>query len=71
LQNQERITQQTTQRLMDELQPKGAAVSLKAQHLCMNMRGVKKHDTYTTTTSLSGAFKSNPLARSEFLNFIS
>lgn len=70
LQNQERITNQIAERLMLELEPKGVAVSMKAQHLCMNMRGVKKHDTWTTTTKLTGAFKENQMARSEFLSFI-
>jgi GTP cyclohydrolase IA len=70
LQNQERITQQVAQRLMSELLPKGVAVTLRAQHLCMCMRGVKKHDTWTTTTSLLGTFKTNSDARQEFLKFV-
>lgn len=69
-QNQERITSQVAERLTQELNPKGVAVSIKAQHLCMNMRGVKKHDTWTTTTKLTGAFKEDPMARAEFLAFI-
>lgn len=70
LQNQERITSQIAHRIQEELSPKGVAVSLTAQHLCMNMRGVKKHDTATTTTKLLGAFKSDPSARQEFLSLI-
>ena len=70
LQNQERITTQILERLEKELSPKGVAVSLKAQHLCMNMRGVKKHDTWTITSKLSGLFKTNDSARNEFLSFI-
>lgn len=70
LQNQERITMQVAERLMKELNPKGVAVSLKAQHLCMCMRGVKKHDTWTITSKLIGAFKEDDKARNEFLNFI-
>lgn len=69
LQNQERITSQVAQRINDELQPKGVAVVLKAQHLCMNMRGVKKHDTWTQTSRLMGLFI-NQAQRSEFLNLI-
>lgn len=69
-QNQERITTQVAQRLQDELSPKGVAVSLKAQHLCMCMRGVKKHDTWTITTKLIGAFKNDDKARTEFLNML-
>lgn len=69
-QNQERITKQVAERLFQELNPKGVAVQLKAQHLCMCMRGVRKHDTWTTTTKLMGAFKRDEMARNEFLNSI-
>jgi GTP cyclohydrolase I len=69
-QNQERITSQIAERIQKELNPKGVAVSLKAQHLCMCMRGVKKHDTWTQTTKLIGVFKEDEKARNEFLNFI-
>jgi GTP cyclohydrolase I len=69
-QNQERITTQIAERLHAELNPKGVAVHLKAQHLCMCMRGVKKHDTWTSTSKLLGAFKEDQKARSEFLNLI-
>jgi GTP cyclohydrolase I len=70
LQNQERITKQVAERLMSELDPKGVAVHLKAQHLCMCMRGVKKHDTWTSTSALLGAFKDDHKARAEFLSII-
>lgn len=70
LQNQERITAQIAERLMKELDPKGVAVYMKAQHLCMAMRGVKKHDTYTETTKLIGVFHNDQKARSEFLHSI-
>jgi len=70
LQNQERITMQIADRLMEELQPKGVAVVLKAQHMCMSMRGVKKHDTYTTTSKMVGYFKEDEKARNEFLQLI-
>jgi len=69
-QNQERITTQIADRLMDELEPKGVAVSLTAQHLCMCMRGVKKHDTFTTTSKLLGVFRTDPNCRKEFLDYI-
>ena len=70
LQNQERITSQIVERLEEELNPRGVAVSLRAQHLCMCMRGVKKHDTWTTTSKLSGIFKEDQAARKEFLSYI-
>ena len=70
LQNQERITSQIAERLEEELKPLGVAVSMKAEHLCMSMRGVKKHDTKTITSKLTGCFKSNSDARKEFLSYI-
>ena len=69
-QNQERITSQIANRLFEELSPKGVAVSLKAQHLCMCMRGVKKHDTWTITNKLIGVFKEDLNVRNEFLHSI-
>jgi GTP cyclohydrolase I len=69
-QNQERITTQIAERLQKELNPKGVAVMLKAQHLCMCMRGVKKHDTWTQTSKMVGVFKNDDKARNEFLNLI-
>jgi GTP cyclohydrolase I len=70
LQNQERITSQIAERLMQELDPVGVAVTIKAQHLCMCMRGVKKHDTWTTTSKMVGCFKDDLNARNEYLNLI-
>lgn len=69
-QNQERITTQIAERLQTELNPKGVAVTLKAQHLCMCMRGVKKHDTWTLTSKMLGVFKDDDKARNEFLQLI-
>lgn len=69
-QNQERITTQIAEKIQSELDPLGVAVVLKAQHLCMCMRGVKKHDTWTTTSKMIGAFKNDLNARNEFLNLI-
>lgn len=70
LQNQERITTQVAEFLWDELQPRGVAVSLTAKHMCMEMRGVKKHNTWTTTNKLLGFFKDKDECRNEFLNCI-
>jgi len=69
-QNQERITKQIAERIQEELDPKGVAVVLKAQHMCMSMRGVKKHDTWTTTSKMTGSFKEDLNCRNEFLNLI-
>jgi GTP cyclohydrolase I len=70
LQNQERITNEVAEFLQKELNPLGIAVVLKAKHMCMEMRGVKKHDTYTTTSKMMGVFKEDINARQEFLNLI-
>ena len=70
LQNQERITKQVADFIEDNLNPKGVAVSLQARHMCMEMRGVKKIGTTTTTTSVKGAFLNNAQTRNEFLSFI-
>jgi GTP cyclohydrolase I len=69
-QNQERITSQIAERLNNELNPKGVAVVIKAQHLCMAMRGIKKHDTWTITSKMLGSFKDDLNCRNEFLSFI-
>lgn len=70
LQNQERITSQIAERIQKELKPKGVAVTLKAMHLCMCFRGVKKHDTWTQTSKMIGVFKDDINCRNEFLNLI-
>ncbi len=71
LQVQERLTSQIANCLNDILKPKGVAVVIDALHLCMSMRGVEKQNSYTTTSSMLGVFKSNPSTRSEFLSLIS
>ncbi len=68
LQNQERITRQVADFLDEKLQPKGVGVILTARHLCMEMRGVEKPGTQSTTSYLKGAFRTHPSTRAEFLN---
>ena len=70
LQVQERLTAQIANSLNDILKPKGVAVVVDALHLCMSMRGVEKQNSYTTTSSMLGAFKSNASTRSEFLSLL-
>lgn len=69
LQNQERITKQVADYLQEKLEPRGVAVSLRARHLCQEMRGVRKPDMFTTTTDLRGAFREGT-CRNEFLQHI-
>jgi GTP cyclohydrolase I len=70
LQTQERLTTQVTEFLEEKLQPKGIGVVLTGRHLCMEMRGVEKPGTQTTTSSLRGSFKANSLTRDEFLQIV-
>lgn len=67
LQVQERLTGQIADALQDHLEPLGAAVRIKARHLCMESRGVCKQGHHTVTTALRGAFKTDPAVRAEFL----
>lgn len=70
LQNQERITRGVATMLISNLKPKGVAVSLRARHLCMEMRGVKKPGAETITTSLYGNFKKDAKCRAEFMSIL-
>lgn len=69
-QNQERITTQIADFIEAALQPLGVAVVLEARHLCVEMRGVKKHNTWTTTSHLTGVFRSEIAVRNEFFSLI-
>jgi len=64
---QERLTCQIADAIMEHLQPKGAAVVIEAQHLCMKMRGVQKPNGVMVTSALRGVFKTCPSARGELL----
>jgi GTP cyclohydrolase IA len=70
LQVQERLTKQIAECLDNILQPQGVGVVIEALHLCMSMRGVEKQNSYTTTSSMLGSFKSDARTRSEFLSLI-
>lgn len=70
LQVQERMTQQIADALQDVLRPKGVGVVVTAQHLCMQMRGVQKHDSKIVTSAMLGAFRSHQSTREEFMNLI-
>ena len=70
LQVQERLTDEIKDCLQEALNPKGVAVVIEAQHLCMQMRGVQKQHSSTTTSAFSGIFLKNEKTRSEFMNLI-
>jgi len=67
LQVQERLTTQVADALMDHLKPRGAAVSIRARHLCMESRGIKRQGSETVTNVLRGVFRTDTAARAEFL----
>lgn len=70
MQIQERIGQQVTDALNEHLQPRGAACVISAQHLCMKCRGVQKQNSVMTTSSLTGAFRTEPQLRMELMMLI-
>jgi GTP cyclohydrolase I len=71
LQVQERMTRQIAEFLQEVLQPRGVAVVVEGIHLCSMIRGVKKHDSRMTTSSMLGSFRNNMATRMEFLDNIS
>ena len=69
LQVQERMTQQIKNCIEDTLHPLGVMVVIEAKHMCMQMRGVEKQNSITTTSDFSGAFN-QAKTRQEFMNLI-
>ena len=70
LQVQERLTTQIAETINAKIKPRGVAVVIEAQHLCMIMRGVEKQNSIAVTSSMLGAFKDDQNTRNEFLNLI-
>ena len=70
LQVQERLTDEIKDCIQENLNAKGVAVVIEAQHLCMQMRGVQKQHSFTTTSAFSGIFMSDEKTRAEFMNLI-
>lgn len=71
LQVQERMTRQIADFIDELLHPQGVAVVVEALHLCSMIRGVKKHDSRMTTSTMHGAFRTDLALRMEFLDNIS
>ena len=63
LQVQERLTSQIAETLMDILDPIGVGVVMEGRHLCMQMRGVEKQNSFATTSSMLGQFRESPETR--------
>ena len=70
LQVQERLTIEIRDCLQRTLNPKGVAVVLECSHMCMQMRGVQKQNSATTTSAFTGLFLNNDATRKEFINLI-
>ena len=69
LQVQERLTQQIKDCIQNTLHPQGVMVVIEAKHMCMQMRGVEKQNSITTTSAFSGAFE-QAKTREEFMNLL-
>jgi GTP cyclohydrolase I len=70
LQLQERLTEQISRVVMEEIGAKGVGVMIEARHLCMMMRGVEKQNSTMVTSSVLGVFRDHLATREEFLNLI-
>ena len=67
---QERLTTQIAETIASALEPQGVAIVVRAEHLCMTMRGIKKPGTNIITSAMRGRFQESEVTRSEFLSFI-
>ena len=70
MQIQEQLTEQIAEAIMEAIRPKGVAVVIQARHMCMEMRGVEKINSTTTSSALRGLFKKDEKTRMEFFNLI-
>ncbi len=71
LQVQERLTLQIRDSIQEALNPVGVAVVIEASHMCMQMRGIEKQGSATTTSAFTGIFLSDHRTREEFMSLIS
>ena len=67
---QERLTIEVRDAIQETLNPMGVAVVIEASHLCMQMRGVSKQNSVTTTSAFSGVFLEDHKTRKEFISLI-
>ena len=70
LQTQETMTAQIANAIDEILQPKGVAVLIEADHMCMAMRGVQKIGSSTMTTTFTGTFKHDPREQARFMSML-
>ena len=70
LQIQERLTHQIAKAIQEVLSPIGVAVVMEGVHMCMQMRGVEKQNSFASTSSMLGQFRKSTETRAEFLSII-
>ena len=70
LQTQEHLTSQITTTLDEGLRPRGVAVMIEAEHMCMSMRGITKQGVSTITTQFTGAFRDDPAEQVRFITLV-
>ncbi|EJC66513.1 GTP cyclohydrolase I FolE [Rhizobium sp. 1AS11] len=70
LQTQETMTAQIARAIDDTLNPRGVAVLIEAEHMCMAMRGVQKQGSTTLTTTFTGTFKTEPADQARFMTMV-
>ena len=70
LQTQEAMTAQVAAALESGLRPRGVAVMIEAEHLCMAMRGIRKTGSSTLTTRFTGVFKDDPAEQARFMTLV-
>jgi len=67
---QERLSSQLADVIMETMAPQGVAVVIKAEHLCMTMRGIRKPGSLTVTSAMRGVFQRGSATRAEFMSLI-
>ncbi|OQW50919.1 GTP cyclohydrolase I FolE [Candidatus Raskinella chloraquaticus] len=70
LQTQENLTAEISNSIDEHLKPRGLAILLEAEHMCMSMRGVQKHGVSTVTTGFTGVFRDDPSEQARFMMLI-
>ena len=70
LQTQEAITAQVAHAIQDALEPRGVAVLIEAEHMCMAMRGIRKQGSTTLTTTFTGSYKDDPQEQMHFMSLV-